>query len=56
MSRQLRTTLPMLESQLQPSVPEYSVVHEKETMRKANIKRNFNVHHRANIPDPLLPG
>ena len=56
MSRQLRTTLPMLESQLQPSVPEYSVIHEKETMRKANIKRNFDVRHRANILDPLLPG
>ena len=53
MSRRLRTTLPMLESQLQPSVPEYSVVHEKET---ANIKRNFDVRHRANILDPLLPG
>ena len=46
----------MLESQLQPSVPEYSVVHEKETIRKANIKRNFDVRHRANILDPLLPG
>ena len=56
MNTQLRTTLPILESQLQPSVPEYSVVCEKKTMRKANIKRNFDVRHRANTLDPLLPG
>ena len=30
MNRQLRTTLPILESQLHPSVPEYSVVRERE--------------------------
>ena len=56
MNRRLHTTLPILESQLQPSVPEYSVVCEKETMRKANIKRNFDVRHRANTLETLLPG
>ena len=56
MSRRLHTTLLTLENQLQSSVSEYGVVHEKETMRKANIKRNFDVRHRANILDPLLPG
>ena len=56
MNRKLRTTLPILESQLQPSIPEYSVVSEKEAMRKANIKRNFDVRHRANTLDPLPAG
>ena len=56
MNRKLCTTLSILESQLQPLIPEYSVVSEKEAMRKANIKRNFDVRHRANTPDPLPVG
>ena len=54
MNRQLRTTI--LESQLHPSVSEYNVVRERETMTKASIKRNFDIRHRANTLDPLSPG
>ena len=56
LNRQLRTTLPVLVSQLHPSVPEYSVVREKEKITKANIKRNFDIRHRANTLDPLPSG
>ena len=45
MNRRLCTTLPILESQLQPSISEYSVVCEKETMRKLKpTVRKFLVH------------
>ena len=56
MNRRLRTILPVVESQLQPAIPEYNVVREKETMMKANMKRNFDVRHRAHALDPLPPG
>jgi len=46
----------MLESQLQPSVPDYTVVCEKEIKVKHNAKKNFDIRHRANILEPLLPG
>ena len=55
MNRQLHTTSPILESPLHPSVPEYSVVRERETM-KASIKRNFDIRYRANTLDLLPPG
>ena len=45
MNRQFRTTFPILESQLQPSISEYSVVCEKEAMRKANSKKIFDIGH-----------
>ena len=48
MNQQLYTTFPILESQLQPSISEYSVVCEKETMRKANSKKIFDTRYRAN--------
>ena len=57
MNRRLHTTLPILESQLQPSISEYSVMCERETMRKAKSKK-FLIHvieHVATL-DPLLPG
>ena len=56
MNRQLYTALPILESLLQPSISEYSVVHERETMGKANSKK-FLIHvieHMVTL-DPLLP-
>ena len=49
MNGRLHTTLPLVESQLQPAVPEYNVVCEKETMMKANIRRNFDVRHRVGL-------
>ena len=55
-NKRLRTTLPVVESQLQPAIPEYNVFREKETMMKANMKRNFDVRHRAHALDPLPPG
>ena len=48
MNQRLCTTLPILESQLQPFISQYSVVCEKETMRKANTKKIFDIRHRAN--------
>ena len=60
MNRRLHTTLSILESQLQPSISEYSVVCERETMTKTNSKK-FLIHvkeHNLYIAtlDPLLPG
>ena len=39
MNKWLHTTLPILESQLQPFISEYSVVCERETMKEANSKK-----------------
>ena len=57
MNRQLHTTLPILESQLQRSISEYIVVGERETMRKANSKKFliYVIEYIATL-DPLLPG
>ena len=56
-NRRYHTTLPILESQLQPSISEHSVVYERETMRKANSKKFliYVIEHIATL-DPLLPG
>jgi len=37
-------------------VPDYNVVCEKEMKVKHNAKKNFDIHHRAIILEPLLPG
>ena len=57
MNGQLHTTLPILESRLQPSISEYGVVCERETIRKANSKK-FLIHIIEEIATlhPLLPG
>ena len=55
MNRQLHTTSPILESQLQPPYQNsYSVVYE-ETTRKAKSKKIFVIEQIATL-DPLLPG
>ena len=56
MNRQHHTTLPISESQLQPSISEHSVVCERKTMRKANSKKFliYVIEHIATL-DPLLP-
>ena len=56
MNRRLYTTLPIIESRLQPFTSEYSVVCERETMRKANSKK-FLIYIIEQIAtlDPLLP-
>ena len=56
MNRRIRTTLPILDSQLQPSVPNYTVVCEKEAKLKSENKNNFDIRHHANVLDPLDPG
>ena len=57
MNRQPHATLPVLESHLQPSISEYSVVCERETMRKANSKKILiHVIEQIATQDPLLPG
>ena len=56
MNRKIRTTLPILDSQLKPSVPDYAEVREKEVKRKTDNKTNFDIRHRADLLDPLDPG
>ena len=57
MKRRLCTTLSILGYQLQPSISEYSILCERETMRKANSKKILirGIEHIATL-DPLLPG
>ena len=47
MNRWLHTTWSILENQLQPSMSEWSVVCEKEAVRKANSKKVFDTRHRT---------
>ena len=54
MNRQLHTTLPILESQLQPPISDYSVVCEKRQWGKPKV-RKFLLEQIATL-DPLLPG
>ena len=56
MNRKIRTTLPILDSQLQSFVPDYTEVREKESKRKSDNKTNFDVRHCADVLDPLDPG
>ena len=57
MNRRLCTTLPILENQLQPSTSEYSIVCEKETMRKATVRKILIcIIEQIATLDPLLPG
>lgn len=56
MSRRLRTTLPTVESQLKPFVPDYETVKRKEDDAKRKQKEHFDIRHRVRNLDPLLPG
>ena len=56
MSRQLRTTVPIVPSQLKPSVPDYTTVKAKDDMIKDRQKRNFDSHHGARELEPLSTG
>jgi len=53
MNRKLHTPLPIIETQLVPSVPDYSIIQDKETQYKTNNKNNFHTCHRASPLDPL---
>ena len=50
------TPLPIIESQLVPSVPDYNIIDNKETQYKNDNKRNFDSHHRVIPLDPLDSG
>ena len=56
MNRKIRTTLPIIDSQLKPAVPDYAEVRVKEVIRKIDNKTNFDIRHHADLLDPLHPG
>ena len=51
----LRANLPIVQSQLQPSVPDFSLLKAKEEEKKRNQKRVFNSWHAVQDLDPLFP-
>ena len=56
MNRKIHTTLPILDNQLKPSVPNYTDVRKREVKRKIHSKTNFDIRHHADLLDPLDPG
>ena len=56
MSRRLRTNLPIVQSQLQPSVPDLSLLKAKEEEGRKNQKRVFDSRHAVHDLHPLFPG
>lgn len=56
MSRRLRTALPMIQSQLKPSVPDNFLLREAEDNAKQRQKRNYDARHCVQRLDPLSPG
>ena len=56
MNRRLRANLPIVQSQLQPSVPDFSLLKAKEEEKKRNQKRVFDSRHAVQDLDPLFPG
>ena len=56
MSRRLRTTLPTVQSQLKPFVPDYATIKAKEDDTKRKQKDHFDSRHRVQNLDPLSPG
>ena len=56
MSRQIRTTLPILPSTLTPKVPDPTVVRAKEVEYKKKMKAAHDQRHRAQALPPLQPG
>jgi len=56
MSRKLRTTVPIIEQERVPKVPEKSVVKEMESQAKGLQKNNFDHRHRAVELPELNPG
>ena len=56
MGRKLRTTLPVIEEQLKPSLPNERAVRRKEKMMKQRMKRNYDRRHGAKELKELQPG
>ena len=55
MCRRVRTTIPTVQSQLKPYVPDYDLIKMKEESKKKQ-KALFDSRHRAHDLDPLSPG
>ena len=53
MSRKVRTTLLVTETQLLPSIPDRELVRQREEQSKQKMKENFDRRHKA-IPLPSL--
>ena len=53
MGRKIRTTLPLTENQLIPSIPDMEMVRKKEEQIKQRMKKNFDARHKA-ITLPML--
>ena len=56
MSHHLRANLSIIQSQLQPSIPDFSLLKAKEEERKRNQKRVFDSRHAVHDLGPLFPG
>ena len=56
MNRRLRTNLLMTESQLQPQIPDFTIVKNKEEEQRRKQKKVFDSRHAAKDLDPILPG
>ena len=55
MNHYLRTNLPMTEAQLQPQIPDFTIVKNKEVEQRRKQKKVFDSRHAARDLDPLLP-
>ena len=56
MGQELRTTLPVLSSQLEPSTPDCGQLLQKESEYRARQKQNYDSHHHSRELIHLLPG
>ena len=56
MNHRLRANLPIVQSQLQSSVSDFSLLKAKEGEKKRNQKRVFDSRHAVQDLDPLFPG
>ena len=56
MNRKLRTTVPILREQLEPSIPDRNHLFTKEKEARDCQKQNFDRRHRAKTKDVLQPG
>ena len=56
MSHRLRTNLPIVQLQLQPSVPDFSLLKAKEEEGRKNQKRVLDSRHAVHDLHPLFPG
>ena len=52
----LRTTVPVIPRTLQPKLPNYNNLREKEGEIRERQQNNFNRRHKAKALEPLLPG